>query len=114
MTHPRQLLPLDLPTPPIWGEHGSQSDLDVIVFSKDRANQLDALLRSMRAFFPLPHRLHIIYTSSNGEFERAYDLLRRWHQGINWVEDRGPVRLDHEETDCEDRRGPGALPYVPR
>ena len=76
----RQLLPQDNPLPPIWGEAAENAALDIIVFSKDRACQLDALLRSMREFFRLPHRIHVIYTTSTGEFELGYDFLRRWQE----------------------------------
>ena len=38
--------------------------LEVIVFSKDRACQLEALLRSMGLFFEYPHRLTVLCTSS--------------------------------------------------
>jgi SAM-dependent methyltransferase len=84
-----QLHPRDQAVPPIWGRPAESSTLDIIVFSKDRACQLDALLRSMREFFGFPHRIHVLYTTSTAEFELGYDLLRWWHRGVNWVGDNG-------------------------
>jgi len=69
--------------------------LDLLILSKDRACQLDALLRSIRAFLTIPHRIHILYTSSNLAFERGYDLVRRWHPGIHWVDEEGTFRLSY-------------------
>lgn len=69
--------------------------LDLLILSKDRACQLDALLRSIRAFLTIPHRIHILYTSSNLTFERGYDLVRRWHPGIHWVDEEGTFRLTY-------------------
>ncbi len=88
----RQLQPRDGPVPPIWGADAETASLDVIVFSKDRACQLDALLRSVREFLGIPHRIHVLYNTSSQEFERGYDLLRNWHPGVNWVCDEGMFR----------------------
>jgi len=66
--------------------------LDLLVLSKDRACQLDGLLRSIRAYLTIPHRVHVLYTSSNLAFERGYDRVRRWHPGIHWVEEGGAFR----------------------
>ena len=85
----RQLLPVEQAAPPIWGEHAANSLLDLIVFSKDRACQLDALLRSIRAFLTVPHRLHVLYTTSDQAFEDGYDALRLMHPGVQWVGEDG-------------------------
>jgi SAM-dependent methyltransferase len=102
-----QLLPQDNPLPPIWGEAAANSTLDIIVFSKDRACQLDALLRSMRAFMLFPHRIHVIYTTSDKKFELGYDLLRRWNKGVHWVGDGGVFGQATRKLVAEISRGPG-------
>ena len=63
------LLPIQLDDPRPAPE--GDAALDLLILSKDRACQLDALLRSIRAFLNVPHRIHILYTSSNVAFERV-------------------------------------------
>ncbi len=103
----RQLQPRDRPETPVWCEDAETAPLDIIVFSKDRACQLDALLRSMREFFDLPHRLHVLYTTSSSEFELGYDLLRIWHRGVRWVGDGGVFGLTMQKLMAAIDRGPG-------
>jgi len=71
--------------------------LDLLILSKDRACQLDGLLRSIRAYLTMPHRIHVLYTSSDLAFERGYDRVRRWHPGIHWVEEAGTFRQTYLE-----------------
>ncbi|MEJ8567673.1 sulfotransferase family 2 domain-containing protein [Elongatibacter sediminis] len=87
-----QLLPVDQPVPAVWDGQAATSLLDIIVFSKDRPAQLDALLRSVRAFMPYPHRLHVLYTTTTAGFESGYDRLRRWHRGVRWRPDENQFR----------------------
>ena len=56
-------------------------DLNVIIFSKDRAAQLDLLLRSMRRFFSFgPHvDCRVLYRASDPAFATGYDMVRRKH-----------------------------------
>ncbi len=107
MSSGRQLLPQDNSMPPIWGVDGSESTLDVIVFSKNRACQLDALLRSMREFFEFPHRIHVLYSASTDKFEIGYNWLRRWHRGIDWVGEEGSFREAMIDLMARIDRGPG-------
>jgi len=52
--------------------------LEILILSKDRAAQLDSLLRSMRDHFHIPHgAVHLLYKASSEPFERGYDLLKR-------------------------------------
>lgn len=60
------------------------SPLEVIVFSKDRACQLEALLRSIECFLETPHRITVLYTASDQMFQAGYDLLMGWHKTVNW------------------------------
>lgn len=81
------LLPVPLERQPRTTYSEVNAALDLLILSKDRACQLDGLLRSIRAFLNVPHRIHILYTSSNLAFERGYDRVRRWHPGIHWVDE---------------------------
>jgi hypothetical protein len=53
--------------------------IDVLIWSKDRACQLDLLLRSM--FKNLPNfescSVHIIYKASDEKFQQGYDIIRQ-------------------------------------
>lgn|GEM_PF-834754 len=77
------------------------------MFSKDRATQLDALLRSIRAFLTFPHRLHVLYTASSAEFELGYDRLRIWHKGVHWVSEEGQFGQTMKNLMKEIDHGPG-------
>ncbi len=83
------------------------ADLDLVVLSKDRACQLDALLRSIRAYLTVPHRIHVLYTSSNLTFERGYDRVRSWHPGIHWVHEAPTFRRAYLELLESIAAGPG-------
>lgn len=58
--------------------------IEVIVFSKDRACQLEALLRSMERFFGHPRRTTVLYTASSQAYERGYGLLREDYKSVTW------------------------------
>jgi len=65
-----------------------QRGLHVIVFSKDRACQLDSLLRSIRDHFRLPRRsLTVLHRASGDEYAAAYRKLVDRHilPGIRWA-----------------------------
>jgi hypothetical protein len=51
--------------------------LNVIIFSKDRAMQLDLLLQSILLNFNVEdYKLNILYKSSNDEYNRGYNMIR--------------------------------------
>jgi len=51
--------------------------LNVIIFSKDRAMQLDLLLQSILLNFNVEdYKLNILYKASNDEYNRGYNLIR--------------------------------------
>ena len=53
--------------------------LDIIIFSKDRAAQLDLCLQSISKNLCLSKDelfIHIVYTSSTPEFQEGYDLIK--------------------------------------
>ena len=51
--------------------------LNIIIFSKDRACQLDLFLRGLSKFYKGSHEdsVQVIYTYSSDEFKRGYDAL---------------------------------------
>jgi hypothetical protein len=51
--------------------------LNVIIFSKDRAMQLDLLLKSILLNFNVEdYKLNILYKASNDEYNRGYNMIR--------------------------------------
>ncbi len=70
------------------GSRSALAGLHVLVFSKDRACQLDALLRSIRDHLRVPLAgLSILYRASDEEYAKAYRLLasRRVLDRIQWL-----------------------------
>ena len=49
--------------------------LEIVIFSKDRACQLEALLRSMEQYFMLEHRVSVLYFASTSEYDQGYRLV---------------------------------------
>jgi hypothetical protein len=68
--------------------------LDVLVFSKDRACQLDLLLRSIKRSLTewRECRIHVLYTFSARRFERGYAATISRHPEFAWI-----CELDEEE-----------------
>jgi hypothetical protein len=64
--------------------------LDIVVFSKDRACQLELLLRSLERFFlDLDRaRVAVLYTHSSEAFARGYALVRELHPVFEYVCER--------------------------
>lgn len=77
--NPANTLPLAFPTP--------TSPLEVLVFSKDRACQLDALLRSTQQFLKIDHRINVLFKASEEVYFSAYQKLMNEHPSINWIEE---------------------------
>lgn len=51
--------------------------INTIIFSKDRASQLDLLLRSMDKYFKInDRRISILYTWSSDAYKKGYEILR--------------------------------------
>ena len=63
---------------------GPRRPIEVVVFSKDRACQLEALLRSMARFFEYPHRITVLYTASDRDYQHGYDVLANWYAYVTW------------------------------
>ena len=62
--------------------------IDCIVFSRDRAMQLDALLRSLRHYVgSLYGRVSVLYRATSPAFAAAYAELMRAHPDVLWKEE---------------------------
>lgn len=61
--------------------------INLIIFSKDRPIQLHLLLESIKINAENVFNTNIIYTSSNDEYEKGYELLKQRNviNNINWV-----------------------------
>lgn len=64
--------------------------LDVVIFSKDRACQLDLLIRSVKRYFAQweRSRVHVLYTWSSAAFARGYEIVRADHRELTYVCER--------------------------
>ena len=99
--------------------------ISAIVFSKDRAAQLDLLLRSINKNCPHFFEVCVLYTYSNEEFKQGYSLIQDKypsHDRYHWVDqtdfqkdlenlvDRSKQILvfltddDHVYKECEHRK----------
>jgi hypothetical protein len=63
--------------------------LNIIIFSKDRACQLELLLRSMKIYFKEfnDYKINVLYTYSKDKFKEGYDKLFKIHndKNINYI-----------------------------
>jgi len=57
--------------------------MDVIVFSKDRACQLDLCLKALWQNLDVG-TVRVVYKASNAEFDAGYDALMAHHQRVQW------------------------------
>jgi hypothetical protein len=65
--------------------------LNVIIFSRDRASQLELFLRSMKFYFKefYDHKINILYTYSDDKYKKGYEKLFEIHNdsNINYVKE---------------------------
>ena len=70
-----------------------------IVFSKDRALQLDLTLNSIKSHIPCTqyeypiHRIDVLYTTSK-EHENSYQTLIKEHRDVNFVKQSASIFTD--------------------
>jgi len=50
--------------------------LKIIIFSKDRAAQLELLLRSIKYNLKIPYEIVVQYTTSNDDYEKGYKICK--------------------------------------
>lgn len=62
--------------------------LEVVIFSKDRACQLDALLRSMDRYFQIDHRTTVLYTATTKDYFRGYGILQDTNPGVAFIKEQ--------------------------
>ena len=62
--------------------------INTIIFSKDRACQLDLLIRSIKKYFHLDtYKLIVLYTTSNDKYEIGYDILKNLHKDVSFIKE---------------------------
>lgn len=61
--------------------------INCLIFSKDRACQLDLLLRSIKDNFKELKNIGIIYKYSNNNFKIGYEKIIQLYSDINWIEE---------------------------
>lgn len=59
-------------------------NINAVIFSKDRASQLHLLLSSLFKNAPYLFNLNVLYTYSNPEFEKGYDVLKEMCKTNLW------------------------------
>lgn len=61
--------------------------INIIIFSKDRASQLDLLLRSIKTFFIGwdKYTFNILYKYSSEDYKKGYDITKSIHKEFNFV-----------------------------
>lgn len=72
--------------------------MNIVIFSKDRAAQLELFLRSMKKFFPEWSKysdIHILYTYSTEAFGAAYTKTIALHPEMHYAfENQGMFKMD--------------------
>ncbi len=64
--------------------------INIVVFSKDRAMQLDLFIRSFKHYVVDPNRyvINVLYTYSNSDFSRGYDkLINRNYENVKFIKE---------------------------
>ncbi|MDB4575817.1 hypothetical protein N9112_02545 [bacterium] len=66
------------------------TSLNIVIFSKDRACQLDLLLVSMKKMFAEYRHctIAVLYTTSGKAFEQGYKILKKSHKNIDFINER--------------------------
>ena len=82
---------------PVQPKMTQQPQVNCIVFSKDRAMQLDACLRSIHKFAPYGGPITVIFRASTVEFSEGYRLLST-RTDARWVRESGDLRRDVLES----------------
>lgn len=57
-----------------------------IVFSKDRALQLDLMINSVKMNLGIHKHMAVLYTCSKIEYEKSYEILKREHPDVLFVQ----------------------------
>jgi len=68
--------------------------INSIVFSKDRAAQLDLLIRSIKKNSDSVFDLKVLFTYSNEKFKEGYDKLQTIYPEIKWIKESNNFKQD--------------------
>ena len=99
--------------------------LQIVIFSFNRALQLDTLITSIIEKWQLPHyNIDVIYNTSDNDFQKGYDLLvKKYNTKTNIVFNGIAACIDAFFAGCSSRAGVrtrirrmgiDACPYVHR
>lgn len=58
--------------------------INVLIFSLDRACQLDLCIRSIRSRFKSIGTIHVLYNYTNDIYRQGYDIVKSSHGRIEW------------------------------
>ena len=58
--------------------------IDILVFSKNRACQLDLMLRTLNFHFKLRHKITVLYLTTDNFFEAGYTILKQLYPHIDF------------------------------
>lgn len=63
--------------------------MNITIFSKDRAAQLELLLRSMKKYFKEwnNYSINVLYTHSDESYKKGYDLTFKKHPEFNYIKE---------------------------
>lgn len=63
--------------------------INIIIFSKDRAAQLDLLLRSLKQHFKeyALANIYVLYSTSSEEYTLGYNLLQKEFENVSYIDD---------------------------
>jgi hypothetical protein len=72
--------------------------INILLWSKDRAAQLDLTLQSYKKYFKDwdKQTLNILYKCSSDDFIKSYDILMKYHPEFNWVNEKDLVKQTKE------------------
>ena len=63
--------------------------INIIIFSKDRACQLDCFLRSVIKYMYLPHTIQILYKYTTEGYKRGYNkLIESYGNTIEFIKEK--------------------------
>ena len=66
--------------------------IDTIIFSKDRAMQLELLLRSIKDNFKELNNVHILCKGTTNEFNSGYGKLSKMYPEFKWVAEQNLIQ----------------------
>ena len=91
----------------VFAVAGSGGFTRAVIFSKNRAGQLELLVRSLREQVQTPRELSlaVLYAASTPDFRRAYDLAREIHPEVDFrLQDTRPLKRQIQDLVEAERR----------